>query len=169
MFYYIFTCSRIPANAILTSPAIDPNPPGPFSLELQETIKKYQPKATEHLGRLKDILGIEFRFLVDFATLHKHLPASIFKKRMGELILDQYLGALVNNIIDFLQKYPEKRMTFILKTTKKNIIFNALKVKANKPMEILFDGGNIYINLEPDEFGFLPEKTGNNLVSLFFD
>ena len=169
MFYYIFTCSGIPANATLTRPAIDPNPPGPFSLEIQDTIKKYQPKAAEHLDRLKDILGVEFSFSVDFSILHKHLPNSIFKKRMGEVILDQYLGALVNNIIEFLQKYPEKKMPFIFKTTKKNIIFNALKVKANKPMEVVFEQGNICINLEPTEFGFLPEKTGNNLGSLLFD
>ena len=85
---------------------------------------------------------------------------------MGEIILDQYLGALVNSIVDFLQKYPEKKMLFLLKTTKKNIIFNALKVKANKPMEVLFEDGNICINLEPSEFGFLTEKTGNNLDAL---
>ena len=169
MFYYIFTCSSVPAKAIPTMPAVDPNPPGPFSLELQDAIKKYQPKAAEHLDRLKDILGIDFSFSVDFASLHKNLPDSVFKKRMGEIILDQYLGALVNNIIEFLQKYPEKKMSFIFKATKKNIIFNALKVRSNKPVEVLFDRGNICINLEPTEFGFLPEKTGNNLGSLLFD
>jgi hypothetical protein len=171
MLCIIFTCSGvcnwsgIPSGAKLTVPN-DPNPHGPFNLEIQEAINKYQPKAAEHLNKLKDILGVEFRFYVDFVTLHKHLPKSIFKKKMGEIILDQYLGALVNSIVDFLQKYPEKKMLFLLKTTKKNIIFNALKVKANKPMEVLFEDGNICINLEPSEFGFLTEKTGNNLDAL---
>jgi len=155
------------ANAIPTVPNIDPNPPGPFNLAIQDAIKQHQSKAVGHLDRLKDALGVEFSFSVDFATLHRNLPASIFKKNMGEIILDKYLGALVNNIVDFLQKYPDKRLSFILKATKKKIIFNALKVKANKPMEVLFEDGAICINLEPTEFGFLPEKTGNNLSLLF--
>ena len=165
IYYYIFMCSNryeiegMPITGVTISE--------PFTLEIQETIKQYQPKAVTHLNRLKDVLGVELQYIVDFQSLHKNLPSSIFKQNMGEIVLDYYLGALVNNIIDFITKYPEKRISFLIKASKKRILFNPLVTKTHGPIEVLFNDGILCINLEPSQFGFLPEKTGQDLSKLF--
>lgn len=166
MCYYIF-CWGIPGNAVATAPYVDPNPAGPFSLEIKETIKKYQTKSLEHLNKLKEATGVEYNFLVDFEVMHRCLPHSVFKKRMVEIVLDKYLGALVGNVVEFVSKSEGNKQAFILKTLKRKIIFNPFLVKAAKPMEVVFEKDIIYIQLEPSEFGFLTEKTGQNLQALF--
>lgn len=138
-----------------------------FSLELQDNIKKYQSKAIEHLDKLKNFLDAEFSFPVDFQFIHTKLPDSVFKKNIGELVLDKYLSALVINIIDFLEKYPSQRNSFLFKASQKKIIFNILPENSNKTTEVLFKDGAVCINVLAIEFGFLPEKIGSNLSSLF--
>lgn len=145
MCFYIF--HTISSNAVPTQPYIDPNPSGPFSLKIKEEIQKYQTQSQEHLNNLKLATGFEYAFLVDFELMHKHLPASVFKKRMAEIVLDKYLGALVSNIVSFVQESEANKKTFILKTFKKQIIFNPFVIGVKKkPVEIKFDNGCIYIH-----------------------
>lgn len=138
-----------------------------FSLEVQGNIKKYQLKAALHLDKLKNFLGVEFVFPVDVGDIYRKLPDSVFKNNIGELVLDKYLSVLIDNIIDFLQKYPSHRNSFLFKVEQKKIIFNLVSKNSDEPTGVLFQDGAICINIKATEFGFLPEKTGNNLSSLF--
>ena len=138
-----------------------------FSLEVQGNIKKYQLKAALHLDKLKKFLGVEFVFPVDVANIYRELPDSVFKNNIGELVLDKYLSALITNIIDFLQKNPSHRNSFLFKAEQKKIVFNIVGYNSAKPTGVLFQDGAVCINIKATEFGFLPEKTGNNLSSLF--
>lgn len=138
-----------------------------FSLSVQDNIKKYQQKVAEHLGNLKNFLGVEFTFPVDAANIYRELPDSVFKENIGELVFDKYLSALIANIIDFLQKYPSHRNSFLFKAEQKKIAFNIIGYNSAKPTGVLFQDGAICINIKATEFGFLPEKTGNNFSSLF--
>jgi len=165
-FYYIF-CSPYSSNYTPTQPYVDPNPAGPFSLEIKDAIKKFQPRSLEHLNNLKTAVGIEYNYLVDFEQIHKLLPFSVFKKNMVEIVLDKYLGALVDNIVKFVNVSAENKRSFILKTLKKNIVFNPFHDRAASPMEIVFKEDSVYIQLQPGQFGFLTEKTGENLQALF--
>lgn len=117
-FYYIFY-SPYSSNYTPTQPYVDPNPAGPFSLEIKDAIKKFQPRSLEHLNNLKTAVGIEYNYLVDFEQIHKLLPFSVFKKNMVEIVLDKYLGALVDNIVKFVNVSAENKRSFILKTLKK--------------------------------------------------
>lgn len=138
-----------------------------FSLAVQEDIKKYQLKAAEHLGRLKNFLGVEFVFPIDVANIYRELPDSVFKNNIGELVFDKYLSALIANVIDFLEKYPSHRNSFLFKAEQKKIVFNIVGYNSAKPTGVFFQDGAVCINIKATEFGFLPEKTGNNLSSLF--
>ena len=138
-----------------------------FSLTVQENIKKYQLKAAEHLDKLKNFLGVEFIFSVDAANIYRELPDSVFKNNIGELVFDKYLSALIANIIDFLQKYPSHRNSLLFKAEQKKIAFNIVGYNSTKPTGVLFQNGAVCINIKATEFGFLPEKTGNNFSTLF--
>lgn len=138
-----------------------------FNLEIQNNIEKYQPKALEHLNQLNSFLGVLFNFVVDFQLLHKRLPDSVFKKSIGELVLDKYLGALVVNIIDFLKKHPSQRNSFLSNTQCKRITLHILPDYSTEKLGVSFQDGVVNINILSTEFGFLPEKTGNNLNLLF--
>ena len=140
--------------------------PGPFTLEIQENIKHYQHKSIEHLTRLNQTLGVELNFSVDFESLHQNLPASIFKKNMGEIIFDHYLGGLTNAIIELITKHPEKRISMLAKIDTKKIIFDTFSEYENNTSRILFKNGSMFIYVKETDFGFLPETIGNNLNSL---
>jgi hypothetical protein len=142
------------------------NPPKPFSVEMQDNIRKYQPISVEHLNKLKDFLGIQFSFAVNFEALHNKLPDSLFKKNIGEIVLDKYLSGLIVNIINFLQNHPSMKNSFLFKTEQKRIIFDVV-YEYQEQTGLFFKGGIIYIHIDKTQFGFLPEQTGNNLSSLF--
>ncbi len=165
MYYFIFNC--LPLNLVSTAPVVDPYPAGPFMLEIQDEIKKHQVKCIEHLNRLKEVLGVEFQYAVDFRDLHQRLPRSVFKKNMGELVLDHYLGALVNHLVDFINKYPSTRQSFLIKVGKKRIQFEPFLRETKNTIDVVIQNGVLCIQLRPEQFGFLPEKTGEKISELF--
>ena len=85
---------------------------------------------------------------------------------MGKLILDDYLGALVDNVVKFLAENPKKRETFLISTYKNEIEFNALLPRKADPVEVKFRDGVLCIHSSKDDFGMLPKKTGENFASL---
>ena len=66
-----------------------------------------------------------------------------------------------------LEKYPEKKMKFSLATTKNTITVRILPESFKLDRCIKLDDGMLEMCFKYTDFGFFPERMGDNVAELF--